>query len=113
MDQSEGQVIHEHWCALFEESCPVIGASAKAPECLRNVRNRTTREEQDNTLTKTVREHVDQSPSNTFTTVLQKPVLSEGALELRKEQTRRLKAEAESLRDSLRSFVAAEKKTLE
>ncbi len=55
LDQSEAQVVHEHWCALFEEACPVIGASSKAPECLRNARNRTTRDEEDNTLTKTLR----------------------------------------------------------
>ncbi len=115
LDQSEGVVIHEHWCALFEEPCPVIGASSKAPECLRNSRNRTTRDERDNTLTKTIREHVDSAPSNTFTTVLQRPVLTTSAsLQERKEQIGRIKERAQELRSSLRGFiVSAEKKTLE
>ena len=115
LDQSEGAVVHEHWCALFEEACPVIGATSKAPECLRNVRNRTTRDEEDNTLTKTVREHVDDAPGNTFTTVLSRPVLSKDAASVsdRHEQVTRIRAEAEELRNSLRSFVAAEKKTSE
>jgi hypothetical protein len=114
LDQSEGQVVHEHWCALFEEACPVIGATAKAPECLRNVRNRTTRDEADNTLTKTVREHVSQGPANTFTTILSRPPLGENASsEDRKGQVSRIRAEAEALRNSLRSFVAAKKKTSE
>jgi len=115
LDQSEGAVVHEHWCALFEEACPVIGATSKAPECLRNVRNRTTRDEEDNTLTKTVREHVDDAPGNTFTTVLSRPILSKDAASVsdRHEQVTRIRAEAEELRNSLRSFVAAEKKTSE
>ena len=116
LDQSEGQVVHEHWCALFEEPCPVIGATAKAPECLRNQRNRTTRDEADNTLTKTLREHVDQGPGNTFTTVLPHPLLSKDVASInvkRQSQISRIRAEAESLRNSLRTFVAAEKKTLE
>ena len=114
LDQSEGQVLHEHWCALFEEPCPVIGASAKAPECLRNIRNRTVRDEEDNTLTKTIREHVDDAPGNTFTTVLQRPVLSkDAASEDVKVQNERIIAEAKSLRASLRDFISAEKKTSE
>lgn len=114
LDQSEGQVIHEHWCALFEEACPVIGATSKAPECLRNQKNRTVKDERDNTLTKTVREHIDGAPSNTFVTVLSKPVLSKDVANARvdrQEQVDRIRAEAEELRNSLRSFVAAEKKT--
>lgn len=117
LDQSEAQVVHEHWCALFEEACPVIGATAKAPECLRNVRNRTVKDEADNNLTKTVREHVSNGPANTFVTVLHKPPVmdkaAKGSTGDRKDQITRIRAEAESLRNSLRSFVAAEKKTLE
>jgi len=116
LDQSEAQVIHENYCALFEEPCPVIGASSKAPECLRNVRNRTTRDEEDNTLTKTVREHIDSAPSNTFVTVQDRPILSKDAASTpvtRHDQVTRIRAEAEELRNSLRSFVAAEKKTSE
>ena len=116
LDQSEGQVIHEHWCALFEEACPVIGATSKAPECLRNQKNRTVKDERDNTLTKTVREHIDGAPSNTFVTVLSKPVLSKDVANARvdrQDQVERIRAEAEELRNSLRSFVAAEKKTSE
>lgn len=104
LDQSEAQVVHEHWCALFEEACPVIGATSKAPECLRNVRNRTTRDDADNTLTRTVRERVDSSPGNTFGS----SIIS---AEDRKEQVTRIRAEAEGLRNSLKSFVTAEKKT--
>ncbi len=115
LDQSEGVVLHEHWCALFEEACPVIGASAKAPECLRNVRNRTTRDDRDNTLTKTIREHVDAAPGNTFTTVLQRPALTTSAsLQERKDQIDRIRESAQELRSTLRDFVvSAEKKTLE
>jgi len=114
LDQSEAQVLHEHWCALFEEPCPVIGASAKAPECLRNVRNSITKSPDDTTITKTIREHLEK-PNNEFTTVLQFPVLTHNAsvkLDERKEELARIKANAESLRNSLRSFVASEKKTL-
>jgi len=112
LDQSEGQVLHEHWCALFEEPCPVIGASAKAPECLRNVRNRTVRDEEDNTLTKTIREHVNDAPGNTFTTVLQRPVLSKDvANQDVKVQNERIISQARKLRASLRDYVSAEKKT--
>ncbi len=115
LDQSEAQVIHEHWCALFEEACPVIGATSKAPECLRNVRNRTVRDESDDALTKTIREVVDGSPGNTFQTILQRPVLSKDAASTssRQEQVTRIRAEAEELRNSLRSFVTVEKKTSE
>ncbi len=115
LDQSEGVVVQEHWCALFEEACPVIGASAKAPECLRNARNRTVKDERDNTLTKTIREHVDGAPSNTFTTVLQRPALTTSAsLQERKEQIVRIRENAQELRNSLREFVvSAEKKTSE
>ncbi len=116
LDQSEAQVLHEHYCALFEEPCPVIGASAKAPECLRNSRNRTTRDESDNTLTKTIREHVDQGPGNTFMTVPIQPILSKDAastVENVKEQNERIIAEARDLRASLRDFISAEKKTSE
>ena len=113
LDQSEAQVVHEHWCALFEEACPVIGASSKAPECLRNVRNRTTRDEGDNTLTKTVREHVDQGPGNTFTTTLKKNVASAEKLAERQEQIARVREQARSLRGSLQKYVevSTEKKT--
>ena len=75
LDQSEAVVVQEHWCALFEEGCPVIGATAKAPECLRNRRNSVTRAPEDTTITKTIREHVDDGPSNTFTTVLTRPLV--------------------------------------
>jgi hypothetical protein len=115
LDQSEGQVVHEHYCALFEESCPVIGATAKAPECLRNVRNRTVKDEQDDALTKTVREVVENGPANTFQTVVHQPAVTEQAStpEVRGEQVARIRADAEELRHSLRSFVAVEKKTSE
>ena len=108
LDQSEGQVLHEHWCALFEEPCPVIGASAKAPECLRNQRNRTTRDEGDNTLTKTIREHVDDAPSNTFINTLQRPVLTKDAAST---EASALREQVRILRNSLKEYVAAEKKT--
>ena len=107
LDQSEGQVLHEHWCALFEEPCPVIGATAKAPECLRNQRNRTTRDEDDNTLTKTIREHVDSAPSNTFTTTPQRPTLTDAA----STEASALREQVRTLRNSLREYVASEKKT--
>jgi len=119
LDQSENQIVHEHWCALFEEPCPVIGATAKAPECLRNVRNRTTRDEQDNVLTKTVREHVDQGPGNTFTTNLQNNTVDfaragQTTVGNRREQINRLREEAQSLRNSLREFeITVEKKSSE
>lgn len=107
LDQSEAVVLHEHWCALFEEACPVIGASAKAPECLRNVRNAVTRDTQDTTITHTVREHVENSPSNTFTTTLNEKTAAS------RDQIARIKSEAKALRDSLREFVASEKKASE
>ncbi len=116
LDQSEAQVLHEHYCALFEEPCPVIGASAKAPECLRNARNRTTRDDSDNTLTKTIREHVDQGPGNTFVTVPTQPILSRDAASVSedvKEQNERILSQARELRASLRDFISVEKKTLE
>jgi hypothetical protein len=113
LDQSEAVVLHEHWCALFEEPCPVIGASAKAPECLRNQRNRTTKDDADNTLTKSVREHVDAAPSNTFTTTLTQKPTAAATTEERKDQISRIRSQAQELRNSLRQFVAAEKKTLE
>ncbi len=114
LDQSEGQVLHEHYCALFEEPCPVIGASAKAPECLRNARNRTVRDEEDNTLTKTIREHINQGAGNTNVTTLSRPVLSkDAASEDVKVQNERIIAEAKSLRASLREFISVEKKTSE
>jgi hypothetical protein len=116
LDQSEAQVVHEHWCALFEEPCPVIGATAKAPECLRNVRNRTVRDERDDTLTKTVREIVEGAPANTFQTVVHQPAgveqVSRASVD-RHQQVARIRSDAEELRNSLRSFVAAEKKTSE
>jgi len=110
LDQSEAVVLHEHWCALFEEPCPVIGASAKAPECLRNQRNSVTRDPKDTTITKTVREHLGGAPSNTFTTILALPLTASSD---RKEQVSKLKSEAKALRDSLREYVASEKKALE
>src|SRR5574338_27251 len=70
LDQSEAVVLQEHWCALFEEPCPVIGATAKAPECLRNQRNAVTRDPRETTITKNIREHIDHGPGNTFVTVL-------------------------------------------
>jgi hypothetical protein len=117
LDQSEGAVIQEHYCALFEERCPVIGATAKAPECLRNVRNRTVKDEGDDGLTKTVREVVENGPGNTFQTVLMKPAVVNQAsattapLTVRTEQIGRLREEAQSLRNSLREFeIETEKK---
>lgn len=109
LDQSEAVVLHEHWCALFEEPCPVIGASSKAPECLRNQRNQVTRDPVDTTITKTVREHLDVAPSNTLTTILMTPLVASDA---RKEQIARLRSETKQLRDSLREFIASEKKAL-
>lgn len=120
LDQSEAVIVQEHWCALFEEACPVIGASAKAPECLRNQRNSVTQRPEDTTITKTVREHVDHGPGNTFTTVLS-PQFTPSSPEhqelqdqgsARREQAERIRTEARALRNSLREFVAAEKKTL-
>jgi hypothetical protein len=113
LDQSEAQVLHEHYCALFEEACPVIGASAKAPECLRNQRNRTVMDEGDDTLTKTVREHVNQGPGNTFTTTLVQPVATESASVDVKAQNERIIAQARDLRATLQDFISAEKKTSE
>ncbi len=116
LDQSEGVVIQEHWCALFEERCPVIGATAKAPECLRNQRNAVTKDPDDTTITKTIREHVDNAPGNTFTTVLTKPVMTKDAagtspLATRAEQISHIREEAQSLRNSLREFeIETEKK---
>ena len=109
LDQSEAQVLHEHYCALFEEPCPVIGASAKAPECLRNARDRTVMDESDDTLTKTIREHVEQGPGNTFTTTLQQSLADDDV----KEQNERIITHARDLRASLRDFISAEKKTSE
>lgn len=127
LDQSEAVVVQEHWCALFEEPCPVIGASAKAPECLRNQRNSVTRDPDETTITKTTREHLDHGPGNTFTTVLapqftpaspqhQEMQSSAGTSPLteRKEQIARLREEAQSLRNSLREFeIETEKKSSE
>jgi hypothetical protein len=113
LDQSEAVVLHEHYCALFEEPCPVIGATAKAPECLRNVRNRTVRDEQDDALTKTVREIVENGPANTFQTVVHQPaVVNQASASLDvKEQNERILSKARELRASLKDFVSAEKKT--
>lgn len=120
LDQSEAVVVQEHWCALFEEACPVIGASAKAPECLRNQRNSVTRDPEDTTITKTVREHVDDGPGNTFTTTPQNQWTPSSAragtapLAERQEQISRLREEAQSLRNSLREFeMETEKKSSE
>ena len=122
LDQSEGAVVHEHWCALFEESCPVIGATAKAPECLRNQKNRTVRDPRDNTLTRTHEDYLAQGPGNTFvSTNLPRATLTTSAgadsgtlasLQERRDQISRIRADAVNLRSSLRSYVAAEKKTL-
>jgi len=110
LDQSEAVVLHEHWCALFEEACPVIGASAKAPECLRNQRNSVTKDPADTTITKTVREHLDNAPSNTNTTVLQSGSASVASMPA--EHIAKMRDEAKALRDSLREYVlSAEKKT--
>lgn len=108
LDQSEAVVLHEHWCALFEEACPVIGASSKAPECLRNQRNSVTRDLKDTTINKTIREHLSDGPGNTFTTIL-KPERTPDPE--RASQVSRIREQAQSLRNSLRDFVAAEKKT--
>jgi len=118
LDQSEAVVVHEHWCALFEEPCPVIGASAKAPECLRNQRNSVTRDPDDTTITKTIREHVNDGPGNTFTTTPQqqwtpsspRATAASNAMSERREQIARLREEAESLRNSLRDFVVNDEK---
>ncbi len=111
LDQSEGAVVQEHYCALFEERCPVIGATAKAPECLRNQRNSVTKNPEDTTITKSIREHVNDAPGNTFTTVLTKQITSKGSLAARAEQITRLREEAQSLRNSLREFkIETEKK---
>ncbi len=117
LDQSEGAVIQEHYCALFEERCPVIGATAKAPECLRNQRNSVTKDSSDTSITKTIREHLDGGRAgNTFTTVLSHPVLGKDAastetVSSRQEQISRIREEALSLRNSLRDFeIETEKK---
>ncbi len=111
LDQSEGAVVQEHYCALFEERCPVIGATAKAPECLRNQRNSVTKNSEDTTITKSIREHVNDAPGNTFTTILTKQITSKGSLAARAEQITRLREEAQSLRNSLREFkIETEKK---
>lgn len=118
LDQSEGVVIQEHWCALFEERCPVIGASAKAPECLRNQRNSVTKDPEDTTITKTIREHLNDGPGNSFVTIPMYPILSKDAastepLAARQEQISRLREEALSLRNAMKDFVISEeKKTL-
>jgi hypothetical protein len=117
LDQSEGAVVEEHYCALFEERCPVIGATAKAPECLRNQRNSVTKNPEETTITKTVREHVNDAPGNSFTTTLITPYVnsdekaSTEPLAARAEQISRLREEAQSLRNSLREFeIDTEKK---
>jgi hypothetical protein len=115
LDQSEGAVIQEHYCALFEERCPVIGATAKAPECLRNQKNSVTKDPGDTTITKTIREHLDVTPGNTFTTVLGKPAMAKDTaatepLSVRQDQISRLREEAQSLRNSLKDFDFADGK---
>ncbi len=112
LDQSEGVVLHEHWCALFDTGCPVLGATAKAPECLRNQRNQVTKDQEDTTITKTVREHVDDGPGNTFTTVLSKPAVV-NKVSARSDQIARLLKGAEDLRSSLRDYVAPGEKSVE
>jgi hypothetical protein len=107
LDQSEGVVLHEHWCTLFEESCPVIGATAKAPECLRNQRNAVTKDSKDTTITKTVRDHLNDAPSNTFATVLSRPILSTMS-SARNEQIARLVKGTEELRNSLREYTGTQ-----
>jgi hypothetical protein len=76
------------------------------------MKNRTVRDEVDNTLTKTTREHVEDSPSNTFVTVTTQPVAVDASVDV-KEQNERIIAQARGLRASLRDFISAEKKTLE
>jgi hypothetical protein len=116
LDQSEGAVVQEHWCALFEEHCPVIGATAKAPECLRNAKNRTVRDNEDNTLTKIHPEYMNGKPANTFVTVPLPDgiptyvVASDAQLSARQEQIGRLREEAQSLRNSLREFCIKDEK---
>ncbi len=110
LDQSEGAVVEEHFCALFEERCPVIGATAKAPECLRNQKNSVTKDPADTTITKTTDEHIKDGPGNSFTTVLADPILSKSVAS-RSDQISRLREEAQSLRNSLRDFeIETEKK---
>ena len=46
----QGKIIHEHWCNLFNEACPVLGAVAKDKKCLRNTRNQLTKEVEDTTM---------------------------------------------------------------
>lgn len=126
LDQSEGQVLYEHWCSLFEEACPVIGASSKAPECLRNQRNSVTRNPEDTTVTKTIREHLDHGPGNTFTTILgpqwnpsspaHQELQNKGRASVNedvKEQNERIISQARELRSALRDYISAEKKTSE
>jgi len=112
LDQSEGAVIQEHYCALFEEHCPVIGATAKAPECLRNQKNSMTNNPDDTgAFTKTVREFLSNTPGNSFTTDLVLPAVTNKVdasvepLTERQDQIVRLHDEAQSLRNSLRDFV--------
>lgn len=111
LDQSEAVVLHEHWCALFEEACPVIGATSKAPECLRNQRNSVTRDGKDTTIVKTIRDHLNDGPGNTFTTVLQPHRTPDLSLKDDLSTAANIKAQAAALRQSLREFIAAEKKT--
>lgn len=113
LDQSEGVVIREHWCALFEEACPVIGASAKAPECLRNKYNRTVRDPADNTLTRTIREHLDSGPGNSLTFNPQTEILEESPkmTAATNDELSKLRSESASLLKELREFTASQKKT--
>lgn len=40
-----GRLIGVHWCKLFDQPCPVIGADALAKECLRNKFSRLTKDD--------------------------------------------------------------------
>jgi hypothetical protein len=46
----QGKIVKEHWCTLFDGMCTVTGALAKDAKCLRNVKNRTTKDEVDNNM---------------------------------------------------------------
>lgn len=42
---TSGKVVKEHWCKLFNKPCPVIGAYAKDPACLRNKASKVEQED--------------------------------------------------------------------
>ena len=72
-----------------------------------------TKDPKDTTIDKSIREHLEDGPGNTFTTILHRPVVT-ASLDDRKEQITRIREEAQSLRNSLREYtLEAEKKTSE